>query len=144
MSHVLNRSEIKEIIPHRDPFLFVDEIVEIVPGKRIVGQYQPAQSGKLRLNDQTGIPCFPSALLIEAMAQVGAVLVLYPPERRGQTIFFRAIEKACFHRTVPAGSTIRVEGEVLRMRSRLGSFKLKAFLGKELAAEGIMSFALTE
>jgi 3-hydroxyacyl-[acyl-carrier-protein] dehydratase len=76
------------------------------------------------------------------MAQVGAVLVLYPQENRGRTIYFRSIESTTFHKRIPAGSTLRVEGAVRRLRGRLGSFRMNAFLGDGLVAEGTMGFAL--
>jgi 3-hydroxyacyl-[acyl-carrier-protein] dehydratase len=94
------------------------------------------------VKDESGKPYFPPTLLTEAMAQVGAVLVLNDEGNRGRTIYFRSIEGASFHKKVPAGSTVRVEGVVHRMRGRLGSLKMSAFLGEELVAEGIMSFAL--
>jgi len=145
VSRVLARSDIERILPHRDPFLFVDEIVELVPGKRIVGVVRiPETASILR-----GIPHharrFPATLLIEAMAQVGAILVLYAQENRGRTIYFRAIEQARFHQDVQVGTTVRVTGDVRRLRGRLGTLAMKAFLADApdaCVAQGVMSFAL--
>jgi 3-hydroxymyristoyl/3-hydroxydecanoyl-(acyl carrier protein) dehydratase len=94
--------------------------------------------------DDDGRTYFPPTLLAEAMAQIGAILVLYPDENRGRTILFRTIEDTTFHRRIPAGSTVRIEGRVQRMRSRLGSLKMVAYLQDELAAEGVMGFALPD
>jgi 3-hydroxyacyl-[acyl-carrier-protein] dehydratase len=142
VSTVLYRTDIEEILPHRDPFLFVDEILEIVPGGKIVGVVRVADRGLFLHHDESGKSYFPPTILTEAMAQVGAVLVLHPEENQGRTIYFRSIENAIFHKRVPAGSTLKVEGVVHRLRGRLGSLKMSAFLGDELVAEGTMGFAL--
>jgi 3-hydroxyacyl-[acyl-carrier-protein] dehydratase len=101
-----------------------------------------ADAGFFLSTDGSGKRHFPPTILTEAMAQVGAVLVLHPEENRGRTIFFRSIEEASFLKKVPAGSTVRIEGLVRRMRGRLGSLKMSAFVADELVAEGIMGFAL--
>lgn len=142
MRPLLDRNEIRSILPHRDPFLFVDEVNEIIPGKSVKGLVRVSDSGWFLARDESGIPFFPPTILTEAMAQVGAVLVLYPEEIRGQTIYFRSIENAVFHKRVPAGSVVRVEATVHRLRGRLGTFHVSAFLGNELVAEGLMGFAL--
>lgn len=141
MSTALDRSEVKKILPHREPFLFVDEVLDVVPGKEITGLVRD-DSEIYQIQDESGAFYFPPTLLAEAMAQVGAVLVLHSEENRGRTIYFRSIEQAHFHAKVPAGSTVRVVAEVLRMRGRLGSLKVKAFIGDDLVAEGLMGFAL--
>ena len=141
MSPVLDRTEVQQILPHRDPFLFVDQVLEVVPGEKIVGLVRD-DSGTYLIKDESGESYFPPTLLAEAMAQMGAVLVLYTKEKRGRTIFFRSIEEAKFHTKVPAGSTVRVVGVVRRLRGRLGSLEMSAFLGEELVAEALMGFAL--
>ncbi|MEE9180581.1 MAG: 3-hydroxyacyl-[acyl-carrier-protein] dehydratase FabZ [Vicinamibacteria bacterium] len=141
MSRVFDRAAIEKILPHRHPFLFVDEVIELVPSERVVGLVRIADNGIFLMKDGAE-PYFPSTLLIEAMAQVGAILVLHPEENHGRTIYFRAIDHAEFHKKVPAGATVRIEGTVRRMRGRLGSLQMKAFLGDVLAAEGVMRFAL--
>lgn len=141
MSTGFDRTEVKKFLPHRDPFLFVDQVLEVVPGEKIVGLIRD-DSGIYLIQDESGESYFPPTLLAEAMAQVGAVLVLYGEENRGRTIYFRSIEEAHFHARVPAGSTVRVVAEVRRMRGRLGSLHVTAFLGDDLVAEGLMGFAL--
>jgi 3-hydroxyacyl-[acyl-carrier-protein] dehydratase len=142
VSAVLYRTDIEGILPHRDPFLFVDEILEIVPREKIVGVVRVADRDLFLHHDKNGKSYFPPTILTEAMAQVGAVLVLHPEENRGRTIYFRSIDNATFHKRVPAGSALKVEGVVRRLRGRLGSLKLSAFLGDELVADGTMGFAL--
>jgi 3-hydroxyacyl-[acyl-carrier-protein] dehydratase len=137
----LGRREIEAILPHRAPFLFVDEITEIVPGDRIVGEFQVKSDERFLARDAE-LPYFPQSVLAEAMAQVGAILVLHPEENRGRTIYFRSIEEAEFYRRVPVGGHVRVESRVKKLRSRFGSLEVEAYLGTELAAKAVMSFAL--
>jgi 3-hydroxyacyl-[acyl-carrier-protein] dehydratase len=142
LNHNLDRNEIEKILPHRDPFLFVDEIQEIALGEKIVGIVRVGDKDTFLHRDEAGIPHLPPTILTEAMAQVGAVLVLFPEENRGRTIFFRSIDDIRFDKRVPAGSSLRILGEVRKMRGRLGSLKMSAFLGDDLVAEGVMGFAL--
>jgi len=138
---MLDRAQIQAILPHRAPFLFVDSISSIVPGERIVGEFLVAETERFlaREGDER---YFPSTLLTEAMAQVGAILVLFPEENRGRTIYFRSIEEVEFSRRVPVGARVRVEAQIKKLRARFGSLKLEAFVDGDLAAKGVMSFAL--
>ncbi|HLE68146.1 MAG TPA: 3-hydroxyacyl-[acyl-carrier-protein] dehydratase FabZ [Vicinamibacteria bacterium] len=138
---MLDRAQIQAILPHRVPFLFVDSISSIVPGERIVGEFLVAETERFlaREGDER---YFPSTLLTEAMAQVGAILVLFPEENRGRTIYFRSIEEVQFSRRVPVGARVRVEAQIKKLRARFGSLKLEAFVDGDLAAKGVMSFAL--
>lgn len=138
---MLDRAQIQAILPHRPPFLFVDSISSIVPGERIVGDFL-VKEGELFLAREAGELYFPSTLLAEAMAQIGAILVLYPEETRGKTIYFRTIEEAEFSARVEVGSLIRVEAEIKKLKSRYGSLAVEAFVEGELVAQGVMSFAL--
>ena len=138
---MLDQKAIEQILPHRCPFLFVDEITDIHPDKRIVGQFHVREEQKF-LHEEAGARFFPATLLTEAMAQVGAILVLYPEENRGRTIYFRSIEQTEFDGRVPAGSILRVEAQIRRLRSRFGSLEVSAFVGDERVGKGIMSFAL--
>jgi 3-hydroxyacyl-[acyl-carrier-protein] dehydratase len=142
MNQNLDRNEIEKILPHRDPFLFVDEIHEIALGEKIVGIVRVGDKDTFLHRDEAGITYLPPTILTEAMAQVGAVLVLFPEENRGRTIFFRSIDDIRFDKRVPAGSSLRIIGEVRKMRGRLGSLKMSAFLDDDLVAEGVMGFAL--
>ncbi|HEX9725080.1 MAG TPA: 3-hydroxyacyl-[acyl-carrier-protein] dehydratase FabZ [Vicinamibacteria bacterium] len=145
MSPVLDRQDIERILPHRDPFLFVDEVVELAVGRRVVGVVRTPETGFFLRGVPSDARYFPPTLLIEAMAQVGAILVLHSKENQGRTIYFRSIEEAQFHENVPAGATLRIEGDVRRLRGRMGTLAMKAFLVDApgaLLAEGVMSFAL--
>ncbi len=138
---MLDRAQIQAILPHRAPFLFVDSISSIVPGKRITGEFLVKQTERF-LAREGGERYFPSTLLAEAMAQIGAILVLFPEENRGRTIYFRSIEEAEFGRRVPVGARVRVEAQIKKLRARYGSLAVEAFVEGERAARGVMSFAL--
>jgi len=138
---MLDRAQIQEILPHRAPFLFVDSISSIVPGERIVGEFLVKESERF-LAREGDDRYFPPTLLTEAMAQVGAILVLFPEENRGKTIYFRSIEEAEFSRRVPVGGRVRVEAQIKKLRARFGSLTVEAFVDGDLAAKGVMSFAL--
>lgn len=138
---VLDRKEIQSILPHREPFLFVDAIRELTPGTRILGELR-VEPSQLFLRKDGEAPWFPPTLLAEAMAQVGAILVLYPEEHRGRTIYFRAIEEAEFPRRVRVGDLVLVEASVRKLRARFGSLDVDAKVEGELAAKAVMSFAL--
>ena len=138
---MLDRTEIKAILPHRESFLFVDSISSIVPGERIEGEFR-VKDTELFLAREGEARYFPATLLAEAMAQIGAILVLYPEENRGRTIYFRSIEETAFHRRVSVGSLIRVDARIQKLRARYGSLGVAAFVGDDLVARGVMSFAL--
>lgn len=138
---LIGREQIEAILPHRPPFLFVDEITEIVPAERIVGEFLVKEDELFLARESSGV-YLPQSVLAEAMAQVGAILVLHPEENRGRTIYFRSIEEAEFYHRVPVGSRIRVEARVKKLRSRFGSLAVEAYLDSEVAAKAVMSFAL--
>ena len=141
VARALDRKEIEDILPHRPPFLFVDSVSDFEPGRCITGNFEVKSSG-LCLQEDNGTAFLPNTILVEAMAQVGAILVLHPEENRGRTIFFRAIQDTEFHARIPAGGRVRVEASVRRLRARFGSLTVSAYLDEQLAAQGTMSFAL--
>ncbi len=141
MTTLLDRSGIEEILPHRSPFLFVHEVLEIEPGQRIVGLVRVGEDETFLARDAMG-SYLPPTVLAEAMAQVGAILVLYPEDNRGRAIYFRSIDETEFFTRIGVGVELRVEAHVKRMRSRLGTLEVNATRDGVLAAKGVMSFAL--
>jgi 3-hydroxyacyl-[acyl-carrier-protein] dehydratase len=137
----VDRSRIQAILPHREPFLFVDSVIEIEPMKRIVGELHVVDTIRFLSRRDDGV-FLPPTVLAEAMAQVGAILVLHPEENRGRTIYFRSIEGAEFNGHVSLGETVRIEAEVRRIRARFGSLAVTAHVGDTVVAKGLMSFAL--
>jgi 3-hydroxymyristoyl/3-hydroxydecanoyl-(acyl carrier protein) dehydratase len=138
---MLDRVQIQAILPHRPPFLFVDSISSILPGARISGDFLVKESERFLARDGDKL-YFPATLLAETMAQIGAILVLYPEENRGRTIYFRSIEEAEFGARVEVGSRIRVQAEIKKLKSRYGSLAVEGFVEGERVAKGVMSFAL--
>lgn len=137
----LDRSDIEAILPHRDPFLFVDTVREIEPHHRIVGELHVDDTVRFVTRRHEGV-VLPPTVLLEAMAQVGAILVLYPEENRGRPIFFRSVASAEFTGRVTLGQTIRIVAEVRRMRDRVGTLSVTSRVGDAVVATSLMSFAL--
>jgi 3-hydroxyacyl-[acyl-carrier-protein] dehydratase len=138
---LLARKDIEAILPHRDPFLFVATVTAIDEGKRIEGDIDVDATSAFSV-ERDGRRLVPATILAEAMAQLGAILVLYPEEHRGRTIYFRSIEKAEFREEILAGAHVRVEAVVIKIRSRFGSLTVKAWRDDTLVVDAVMSFAL--
>lgn len=139
---LLNQEQIKEIIPHRDPFLLIDEVEELELGKRVVAKKQIAPDSFWFRGHFPGHPVTPGVLTIEMLAQAGAVCVLAMPENKGKLAFFAKIDKAKFRRPVLPGDTVRLEVEMIKLRRSFGVGSAKATVEGELAAEAEITFAL--
>lgn len=140
----LNAAQIMEIIPHRYPFLLVDKIVEIEEGKRAVGIKNVTMNEPFFQGHFPGRPIMPGVLIVEAMAQVGAVLILKNPENRGKFAVFTGIDGMRFKHQVIPGETLRLEVEMTRMRGVMGKAEARAYVGDEIAARGEISFAIVD
>jgi len=140
----LEIEDIKAILPHRSPFLFLDRILELEPDRRIVGLKNVTSNERYFIAGPGGVPTLPASILTEAIAQLGAVLILSPPENRGRLIYFMGIDRVRYRRPVVAGDQVRLEAEVVRMRSRMGSLSGRALVDGKLVCEGQMAFALGE
>ncbi|MBT6148705.1 MAG: 3-hydroxyacyl-ACP dehydratase FabZ [Gemmatimonadetes bacterium] len=125
---------IKKIIPHRYPLLLVDRIIEMVPGERIVGLKSVTANEPFFQGHFPEFPVMPGVLIIEALAQTGAVLMLQEGEE-GQIPFFAGIDKARFRRQVVPGDQLRLELTVLQARRGTCKMKAQAFVESEIAAE---------
>ncbi|RMF90738.1 MAG: 3-hydroxyacyl-[acyl-carrier-protein] dehydratase FabZ [Nitrospinota bacterium] len=138
--------EIQEYLPHRYPFLLVDRIVEIEKEKRIVGIKNVSLNEPHFTGHFPGYPIMPGVLLIEAMAQVGGVLVFYTLGRKGKNIaLFTGIDKARFRAPVLPGDQVRLELTVLKRRGdRIWRFKGKAFVQDKLVAESELQAIISE
>ncbi|MDD5544615.1 MAG: 3-hydroxyacyl-[acyl-carrier-protein] dehydratase FabZ [Acidobacteriia bacterium] len=135
----LTHTEIEQILPHRHPFLFVDEVEDYELGKRITG-HKMFSAGDFMVQDGGGF--VPEAILIEASAQVGAVLILKDPQYAGRIPFFMGIESMVFHRRVRVGEAIRFVETIEKIRGPFGVLSGKAWVGEELVAEATMRVAL--
>jgi 3-hydroxyacyl-[acyl-carrier-protein] dehydratase len=141
---VLSREQIKEIIPHRDPFLFLDEIVELEPGRRAVATRLVSPSEAFFEGHFPGNPIMPGVLQIEALAQAGAVAALSLPENKGKLVLFAGIDGVRFKRIVKPGEMLRLEVEMTRMRGAIGKAEAKATVDGELVCKAEITFAIAE
>ena len=141
---MLDINQIKEIIPHRYPFLLVDKIESVEPGKKAVGLKNVTVNEPFFQGHFPDYPVMPGVLIIEAMAQVGAVSVLSMPEFAGKIALFAGIEKAKFRRQVVPGDILRLEVEMLKLRGSIGKAKGIARVNEDVAAEAELMFAITE
>lgn len=138
----LDYAAIERILPHRYPFLLVDRITEFEPDQRIVGIKNISQN-EASLSAAPGQrPAFPPTLLTEAVAQVGAILILSKPENLDKLIFFMGIERVRFPRPVHPGDVVQIEAIVKRLRSRMGVLSGKATVNGKQVLRGTMTFAL--
>jgi 3-hydroxyacyl-[acyl-carrier-protein] dehydratase len=148
----LDYAAIERILPHRYPFLLVDRITELEPDKRIVGiknvslgerYLSRSEAGPLAVaSAKTGRAALPPTILTEAIAQVGAILILSKPENRDRLPLFTGIERVRFRGAVYPGDVVVIEGIVKRLRSRMGVLTGHARVDGRVVAHGEMTFAL--
>lgn len=139
---MLNREQIMEIIPHRDPFLLIDEITELVPGQRAVGIKRLTGREDWFRGHFPDYPVMPGVLIVEALAQTGAVVILGMPENKGKIAFFAGIDKLRFKRQVLPGEEIRLECEIIKVKGPVGKGAARATVNGELAVQGELMFAV--
>lgn len=140
----LNLEQIKEIIPHRDPFLLIDSIAEIEEGKRAVGIKRVRADEPFFKGHFPGYPVMPGVLIVEALAQTGAVVILSQKESRGKIAFFGGIDKFRFKKEVRPGDELKLEVEIIKIRGPIGKGKGTAYVNDEVVATGELMFAVKE
>jgi 3-hydroxyacyl-[acyl-carrier-protein] dehydratase len=136
---VLDINDIQKILPHRPPFLLVDRIIELEPGKRIVGIKNVSMNEPFFVGHFPNYPVMPGVLIIEAMAQTGGVLALHDSAiGSDKLVLFAAIEEAKFRRPVVPGDQLRLELEVLQRHTSFARMKGKALVDGKVAAQAIL------
>lgn len=140
----LNKEQIKEIIPHRDPFLLVDEMIECIPGERGVGQLTLTGEEYFFKGHFPQYKVMPGVLLTEALAQTGAVVILSEPAFRGKLGLFAGINKMKFRNQVRPGDTVRLEVVITRKSLLGGKANVAAYVGDKVACEGEITTVFTD
>ena len=138
----LGRAEIEAILPHREPFLLIDEIVELELGVRAVARKTVREDEWYLKGHFPGRPIMPGVLIVEAMAQTGAVAVLSEEENRGRLALFAGIDAVRFKRLVLPGDELELTCVLERVRGPIGKGRATAHVGDELAARGTLTFAV--
>jgi 3-hydroxyacyl-[acyl-carrier-protein] dehydratase len=138
----LDHAAIERILPHRYPFLLVDRITELEIDKRIVGIKNVSLSERFLARGDGEQPVLPPTILTEAIAQVGAIMILAKPENRQRLPFFAGIERVRYRRPVHPGDVVEIEAVVRRLRSRMGVLHGIARVSGKVVVEGTMTFAL--
>jgi 3-hydroxyacyl-[acyl-carrier-protein] dehydratase len=138
------RDVIESLIPHRPPFLLVDEILELEPGKRVVGRREIRADDWWFPGHFPERPVMPGVLTIEAIAQAGAVAVLADEANRGKIPFFAGIDDCRFKRVVEPGDVLTLECEFIRVRGPIAKGQGRALVGDEVAAEAMLTVFVAE
>lgn len=131
-----------EIIPHRQPFMLVDTIEELEMGKKAVGKKCVSYNEPFFAGHFPGEPVMPGVLIIEALAQVGAVAILSLPENKGKTAYFGAINSAKFKGKVVPGDVLMLETEIIKSKGPIGVGSAKAYVDGKVVAQAELTFAL--
>jgi len=136
------RDVIETILPHRPPFLLIDEVAELEPGRRVVAHREVRADDWWFPGHFPERPVMPGVLIVEAMAQTGAVAVLVEEENRGRLALFAGIDDCRFKRVVEPGDLLTLTCEIDAVRGPVGRGKATAHVGRELAARGTLTFAV--
>jgi 3-hydroxyacyl-[acyl-carrier-protein] dehydratase len=138
----LDRAAIEEILPHRPPFLLIDEVIELEPGLRAVARKTVREEDCE--GHFPGNPIMPGVLMVEALAQTGAVAVLSLEENRGRLALFAGIDDVRFKRVVRPGEELELTCELETVRGPIGKGKARATVGGQLAVRGTLTFAVDQ
>ena len=134
--------EIMDIIPHRYPFLLIDTIEELEPGTRALGRKCVSVNEPFFQGHFPGNPVMPGVLIMEALAQVGAVAMLSQPDFQGRTAYFAGIDKARFRRKVVPGDVLLLETEIIKVKGPIGIGRAVAKVGDQVAAQAELTFSI--
>lgn len=140
----MDTEEIQEILPHRYPFLLLDKIIEIEFGKRARGIKNVSYNEDYFQGHFPGNPIMPGVLVIEALAQLGAAVILGVPENRGKIALFAGMDNVRFKRVVKPGDVLELEIELSRMRGRFGKSQAEATVDSQVVATAELLFMISE
>ncbi len=140
---LLTAKEIMEIIPHRQPFMLIDTIEEMEPGVRAVAKKCVSYNEPFFQGHFPGEPVMPGVLIIEALAQTGAVAILSLPENKGKTAYFAAINSAKFKKKVIPGDVLMLKTEIIKVKGPMGIGKATATVDGKVAVQAELTFAIS-
>ena len=140
---LLTSKEIMEIIPHRQPFMLIDTIEEMEPGVRAVAKKCVSYNEPFFQGHFPGEPVMPGVLIIEALAQTGAVAILSLPENKGKTAYFAAINSAKFKKKVIPGDVLMLKTEIIKVKGPMGIGKATATVDGKVAVQAELTFAIS-
>ncbi len=139
---MLNIDEIQKILPHRPPFLLIDRVEELEPGKRAIGKKCVSMNEPFFQGHFPGKAVMPGVIILESLAQMGAVCMLTVPGNEGKIVYFGAMDKVKFKRQVYPGDVLNLEVEITKSKGSFGVGTAKAFVEGKIAVEAILTFAI--
>ncbi len=139
---MLNVDDIQKILPHRPPFLFVDRIEELEPGVRALGRKCVSMNEGFFVGHFPGKAIMPGVIILEALAQTGAVAILSLDEYKGKIVYFASMDKVKFKRQVVPGDVLKLEVEIIKNKGSFGVGSAKAYVDGEVAVSGLLTFAI--
>ncbi len=139
---MLNKEEIKNIIPQRDPFLMIDEVEEYVPGESAIAYKNVNEQEWYFKGHFPGNPIMPGVLIAESLAQTGAVAILSMDENKGKNALFGGIDKMKFKRKVVPGDRLKLEVKIIKRKGPIGVGEAIATIDEKIVAKGELTFAL--
>lgn len=143
MTKILNVEEIMQTIPHRYPFLFVDKVEILEDGVKGIGYKNVTINEAHFQGHYPGMPVMPGVLVVETMAQVGAVILLSHGDFKGKTPYFAGINKFRFKKKIVPGDSLKIEVEITKLRRSIGIGYGRVYIGEDLAGEGEIMFAIS-
>lgn len=139
---MLSKEEIKKIIPQRDPFLMIDEVEEYVPGESAIAYKHVDENEYYFKGHFPGNPIMPGVLIVESLAQTGAVAILSMKENQGKNALFGGIDKLRFKKTVVPGDTLKLEVKIIKRKGPIGIGEAIATVNDKIVAKGELTFAV--
>lgn len=139
---MLNKEEIKEIIPQREPFLMIDEVEEYTPGESAIGYKNVDESEWYFKGHFPGNPIMPGVLIAESLAQTGAIAILSMEENKGKNALFGGIDKMKFKKMVLPGDKLKLEVKIIKRKGPIGVGEAVATVNEKVVAKGELTFAI--